>query len=77
MAMEKELLLKGLLDEHGEGRKLIEDELAQVFDRWAKLGSRSLRNLIVEAQRFCAQGGYTDSILKLKKSSTYDYIHHS
>jgi hypothetical protein len=77
MAIGKELLLKGLLVEHGEGRKLTEDELAQVFDKWAKLGSRSLRNLIFEARRFCGQGGYIDNILKLKKSSTYDYIHDS
>jgi hypothetical protein len=33
MAIGKEFLLKGLLVEHGEGRKLTEDELAQVFDR--------------------------------------------
>jgi hypothetical protein len=77
MAVGKELLLKGLLEEHGEAQKLTEDELAQVFDRWAKLGSRSLRNLIAEAWRFCGQGGYIDNILKLKKSSTYDYIHDS
>jgi hypothetical protein len=55
MAVGKEFLLKGLLDKHGEGRKLTKDELAQVFDRWAKLGSRSLRNLIAEARRFCVQ----------------------
>jgi hypothetical protein len=77
MAVGKELLLKGLLDERGEGKKLIEEELAQVFEKWSKLGSRSLRNLIAEARRFCGQGGYIDNILKLKKSSTYDYIHDS
>ena len=75
MAVEKELLLKGILDEHSEGRKLIEEELAQIFDKWSKLGSMSLRNLITKARRFCGQGGYIDNILKLKKSSTYDYIH--
>jgi hypothetical protein len=51
MAVGKELLLKCLLVEHGEGRKLTEDELAQVFDKWAKLGSKSLWNLISEARR--------------------------
>ena len=25
----------------------------------------------------CGQGGYIDNILKLKKASTYDYIHDS
>jgi hypothetical protein len=33
MVVGKELLLKGLLVEHGEGRKPTEDELAQVFDK--------------------------------------------
>jgi hypothetical protein len=33
--------------------------------------------LISEGRRFCGQGGYIDNILKLKKSSTYDYIHDS
>jgi hypothetical protein len=57
LAVGKELLLRGLLDESGEGKKLIEEELAQVFERWSKLGSRSLRNLIAEARQFCGQGG--------------------
>jgi hypothetical protein len=75
MAVGKELLLNGPLVKNGEGKKLTEEELAQVFDKWSKLGSRSLRNLISEARRFCRQGGYIDNILKLKKLSTYDYIH--
>jgi hypothetical protein len=33
--------------------------------------------MIAEAKRFCGEGGYIDNILKLKKSSTYDYIHDS
>jgi hypothetical protein len=77
MVVRKELLLKGLLVENGEGKKLTKEELAQVFDKWSKLGSKSLRNLISEARRFWGQGGYIDNILKLKKSSTYDYIHDS
>ena len=76
LAIGKELLLKGLLFENGEGKKLTEEELAQVFDP-SKLGSKSLRNLISEARRFCRQGGYIDNILKLKKLLTYDYIHDS
>jgi hypothetical protein len=51
--------------------------LEQVFDKWSKLGSHTVRNLIPEARRFCGQGGYIDNILKLKESSTYDYIHDS
>jgi hypothetical protein len=77
MAVGKELLLKGLLVENNEGKKLTKEELAQVFDKWSKLGSRSLRNLISEARRFCGQGGYIDNIRKLKKSLTFDYIHDS
>ena len=75
MAVEKKLLLKGLLDEHGKGRKLIKDELAQVLEKWTKLSSMAMRNLIAKAWQFCRQSGYIDNILKLKKSSTYDYIH--
>jgi hypothetical protein len=74
MVVGKELLLKGLLDEHGE---LIEEELAQVFEKWSKPGSRFLRNLIVEARQFCNQGEYIENILKQKKSLIYDYIHYS
>ena len=33
--------------------------------------------MISKARRFCRQGGYIDNILKLKKSSTCDYIHDS
>lgn len=73
----KRAIVEGLLDKYGEGRKLIEDELAQVFDKWAKLDSILLRYLIVEAWQFCGQVGYIDNILKLKKSSIYDYIHKS
>jgi hypothetical protein len=77
MAVGKELLLKGLLDEDVNGQKFTETELAQVFDKWAKLGSNTIWNLIAMARRFCGQGGYIDNILKLKSTSTYDYIHDS
>jgi hypothetical protein len=42
MAVGKELLLKGLLDEDANGRKLTKTELAQVFDKWAKLGINTI-----------------------------------
>jgi hypothetical protein len=77
LAVGRELLLKGLLDEGNDGRKLTECKLALVFDKWAKLGSHTVRNMITEARRFCGQGGYIDNILKLKKLSTYEYIHDS
>ena len=31
--------------------------------------------MIKDARVLCDQGGYFDNILKLKKASTYDYIH--
>jgi hypothetical protein len=77
MAVGRELLLKGLLDEGANGQKLTETELAQIFDKWAKLEKNTIRNLIAEAKRFCGQGGYIDNILKLKSTSTYNYIHDS
>ena len=69
--------MKGLLDERNDGQKLTEYELALIFDKWAKLGSHTVCNMIAEARRFCEQGGYIDNIFKLKKLSTYDYIHDS
>jgi hypothetical protein len=77
LAVGKELLLKGLIDEHCNGQKLTEDELAGVLERWSKLGSRSVSNLIAEARRFCENSGFIDNILKLKATSKYDYIQDS
>ena len=75
LAVGKELLLKSLFNEGDDGRKLTECEIALIFDKWAKLGSHTVLNMIAKARHFCGQGGYIDNILKLKKSSTYDYIH--
>ena len=75
MAVGRELLLKGLVDESGNGRKFTKEELKHVFDKWAKLSTPSIRNIISEARSFYGQGGYIDKVLKLKKSLTYDYIH--
>ena len=36
-----------------------------------------VNNMIKDARVLCGQGGYIDNILKLKKASTYDYIHDS
>ena len=36
-----------------------------------------MNNMIKDARMLCGQGGYIDNILKLKKASTYDYIHDS
>ena len=36
-----------------------------------------MNNMIKDARVLCGQGGYIDNIPKLKKASTYDYIHDS
>lgn len=75
IVVKKELLLKGLLNKDGGECMLMESELVQVFDKWAKLSTLSNQNMISEARRFCGQSGYIDNILKLKKASTYDFTH--
>ena len=75
--MGKELLLKGLVDEFGERNKLGEEEFTQILEKWYALSIPSVNNMIKDARLLCKQGGYIDNILKLKKASTYDYIHDS
>ena len=70
----KELLIKGLIDEDGNGKALSEDELNLIFEKWSSLSSSTLNNLIHDARVSLGGGGYMDSILKLKKGSMYDYI---
>ena len=75
LAVGRELLMKGLVDENGDGKKLNKDDLAQVFEKWSALSIPSVNNMIQDVRVLCGQGGYIDNILKLKKASTYDYIH--
>ena len=75
--MGRELLLKGLVDESRDGNKLGEEEFAQILEKWSALSTPSVNNMIKDARVLCGQGGYIDNILKLKKTSTYDYIHNS
>ena len=77
LAVGRELLLKGLVDESSEGTKLTEEDLAQVFEKWSALSTLCVNNMIKDARMHCGQGGYIDNILKLKKASTYDYIQDS
>ena len=77
LAVGRELLLKGLVDESGKERKLTEEDLAQVFEKWYALSTPCVNNMIKDARMHCGQGGYIDNILKLKKASTYDYIRDS
>ena len=73
----KEFLMKGLIDEKGHGKKLSKDDFTKVLEKWLALSTPSMNNMIKDAQVLCGQGGYIDNILKLKKASTYDYIHDS
>ena len=77
LAMGRELLLKGLVDESGKRNKLGEKEFAQILEKWSALSTPSVNKMIKDARVLCGQGGYIDNILKLKKASTYDYIHDS
>ena len=67
--------MKGLVDESGEGNKLGEEEFAQILEKWSALSTPSVNNMIKDARVLCGHGEYIDNILKLKKASTYDYIH--
>ena len=76
LAVGRELLMKGLVDEFGEETKLSEMELSQVLEKWSLLSTPCVNNMR-DARVHCGEGGYIDNILKLKKASTYDYIHDS
>ena len=77
IAVGKELLMKGLIDEAGDGRIFSECELDSVFEKWSVLSTSIVDNLIHDAKVSLGGGGYVDSILKLKKGSKYDYIQDS
>ena len=77
IAVGKELLMKGLIDEAGDGRVLSERELDSIFEKWSALSTSTVDNLIHDAKVSLGGSGYVDSILKLKKGSIYDYIQDS
>ena len=77
IAVGKELLMKGLINEAGGGKVLSEIELNSVFEKWSALSSSIVKNLIHNVKVSLAGGGYVDSILELKKGSKYDYIQNS
>ena len=74
LAVGRELLMKGLVDESEVGTKLTEEDLAQVFEKWSILSTLCVNNMIKDARIHCSQRGYIDNILKLKKMFTYDYV---
>ena len=73
----RELLMKGPVDELEDGKKLSKEDFAQVLEKWSALSVPCMNNMIKDARVLCKQKGYIDNILKLKKASTYDYIHDS
>ena len=77
IAVGKELLMKGLIDEAGDGRMLSKRELDSIFEKWSALSTSIVDNLIHDAKVSLGGGGYIDIILKLKKGSKYDYIQDS
>ena len=74
LAVGKELLMQRLIDEDGGRKDLSEDKLSLVFEKWSKLSTSSMNNMISDAKLHLGLGGYVDNILKLKKGSRYDFI---
>ena len=74
IAVGKELLMKGLINEDGDGKLLSESELSSVLEKWSALSYLTVENLIYDAKLCLSGRRYVDSILKLKKEFKYDYI---
>ena len=49
----KELLMKGLVDESGEGKKLSEEDFSQVIQKWSALSSPCVNDMIKHARVLC------------------------
>ena len=64
--------MQGLIDEDGAGSILSKGELGLIFEKWLKLSTSSINNMISDAKLNLSLGGYVDNILKLKKDSRYD-----
>ena len=77
IALGRELLMKGLIDEAGDGKVLSECELDSIFEKWSALSTSTMDNLIHNAKVSFGGGGYVGIILKLKKGSKYDYTQDS
>ena len=77
LAVGKELLMQGLIDEDGGRKDFLEDELSLVFEKWSKLSTSSMSNMISDAKVHLDLCSYVDNILKLKKGSRYDFIQES
>ena len=78
MAVNREVLLKELVDETCEGRRLTKLELQALFDKWTKLGTSNMRNIISEERsKARGHGEWESDFFKLKRHSMYDFIHDS
>ena len=75
--MGRDLLIQGLIDANGERKVLIEGQLNLMFEKWSKLSTSSMNNMIHDAKVTLGGSGYVDSILRLKKESRYDFIHNN
>ena len=61
LAMDKELLMKGLVDKSGEGKKLSEEDFSQVIQKWFALSLLCVNNMIKHTRVLCGQGYIHDS----------------
>ena len=78
MAVSRNVLLKELIDEICKGRKLTKLELHALFDKWVKLGTPNMQNIISEEKsKTRGHGEWESEFFRLKRHSMYDYIHDS
>ena len=50
IAVGQEFLLKGFIDEEGNGRILLDSDLDLVFEKWSKLSPSSVNNMFQDAK---------------------------
>ena len=67
ISFERELLMKGLIDEVGDNKVFSEGKLNSLFEKWSALNTSIVDNLIHDVKVSLGGGGYVDNILKLKK----------
>ena len=75
LAVGKEFLMQGFINESGIEKMLIKGELSLVFEKWSKFNTSSMNNIIFDAKLNLGGKGHMDDILKLKKGLRYDYVH--
>jgi hypothetical protein len=75
MGVSKTFLAMHLLDDNNDGtlELLNGKQLEQIQDKFLKLSSPNIHNLVVVFKHHASRG-YIDNILELKSKSRYDYI---